>query len=828
MPESSIGRVAFGFRETVRTGIDFGTVPLFRRLRDMVKSDEWLRKGLAHHQAGDLQAAEDLYRRVLEKRPGDADALYLLGTINYQRGSLGSAVLFLRKAVKSRPDHPEAHGNLGLALYERGDPDGAIDELRHALRLKPDYPEALYNLGNALRDREEWNEAVACYRRAIQANPTFAAAHDNLAQVLRRQGALEESLACCRRALQLDPGLAVAHNNLGAILTDLGDASGAVAAFTEATRLEPTFAEAHANLAACLLDLGELDEAESRCRGALAAKPDAAKALTLMGRVLHRQGRDAEAVETYLTALEAKPDDTGAMKGLALSLYFCRDQEGAIHWNRKALERDPDDAATQRRLGFLLCEQGDEREGAKLLDSIAHRDSETPLWNLRVRAVCPTVMDDRGQIEQYRAELLETLDSTPPCADADLLLAVDPRPSFNLPFHGCDDRPIREAFARVCAPAFDGPGGSVDTHAVRAGPIKVGFVMTRGHEKAFVKSIAGFFDHFRDQALVPTIVCDRTSLPSLRAHSANTRVEYLATTQDLRHDAVRIGKHGFDILYYWENNTDALNYFLPFHRLAPTQCTSWGIQVTTGIGSVDHYLSSEWIETPDADAHYTENLVRLKTMLAYRTRERRPDRLRDREHFDLRQDDRVYLCPQHLGKFHPDFDEILEGILQRDPRGIVLVTEGRFPKIAAALRRRFERVMPGVADRIRFLPPQAGDDYASLLLHSDVLLDPLHFGGVNTTYDAFSLGKAIVTLPSRYHRGRYTRGCYRKMGIEDCIVASPAEYIELAVRIATEPDYRHQLESEILERSDVLFEDATAARELEAWFIDVAHRQREG
>ena len=39
----------------------------------------------------------------------------------------------------------------------------------------------------------------------------------------------------------------------------------------------------------------------------------------------------------------------------------------------------------------------------------------------------------------------------------------------------------------------------------------------------------------------------------------------------------------FDILYYWEIATDPLNYFLPFYRLAPVQCTSWGIQVTSGI-----------------------------------------------------------------------------------------------------------------------------------------------------------------------------------------------------------------------------------------------------
>ena len=46
-------------------------------------------------------------------------------------------------------------------------------------------------------------------------------------------------------------------------------------------------------------------------------------------------------------------------------------------------------------------------------------------------------------------------------------------------------------------------------------------------------------------------------------------------------------------------------------RLAPAQATSWGHPTTSGLPSIDYFLSSELMEPPNADEHYTERLIRL-------------------------------------------------------------------------------------------------------------------------------------------------------------------------------------------------------------------------
>jgi protein O-GlcNAc transferase len=68
-------------------------------------------------------------------------------------------------------------------------------------------------------------------------------------------------------------------------------------------------------------------------------------------------------------------------------------------------------------------------------------------------------------------------------------------------------------------------------------------------------------------------------------------------------------------------------------------------------------------------------------------------------------------------------------------------------------------------------------------------------------------------------RGRVTYGCYQKMNVLDCVVSSPAEYINLAVRVGTDRRFRELIKARLLEANHVLYEDKAAIQELETFFI---------
>src|SRR5262249_36843907 len=169
-----------------------------------------------------------------------------------------------------------------------------------------------------------------------------------------------------------------------------------------------------------------------------------------------------------------------------------------------------------------------------------------------------------------------------------------------------------------------------------------------------------------------------------------------------------------------------------------------------------------------------------------------------RARLGIADDAHIYLCPQSLFKFHPDFDPILKEILARDPKGRLLLVEGIEPAWTDTLQNRFRRSFPESAERVQFLPRSGRGDFLGLMSICDVMLDPVHFGGGNTTYEALALGVPIVTLPSAFMRGRVTAACYRKMGLDDCIAKSPAEYVDLAVRLASDPAQRRTMQSRIL------------------------------
>ena len=188
-----------------------------------------------------------------------------------------------------------------------------------------------------------------------------------------------------------------------------------------------------------------------------------------------------------------------------------------------------------------------------------------------------------------------------------------------------------------------------------------------------------------------------------------------------------------------------------------------------------------------------------------------------REFFGLDPQRHIYLCPQTLFKFYPDFDAVLADILEKDSKAELVLLEGRVSNWTARLKKRFARTLGENTARVHFLPAQPNPEFLQLLAVADVMLDPFPFGGGNTSYEAFAVDTPIVTWPSPFLRGRITLALYRKMGWTDCVVASGEQYVDLAVRLATDRQYHESIRDKIRATNHVLFEDLEEVRSLEAF-----------
>jgi predicted O-linked N-acetylglucosamine transferase (SPINDLY family) len=757
------------------------------------------------HRDGRRNEAEAHCREVLAASPEEVPALMLLGALCLGDGRASEAVELFSRAQAQSPQDAGLLADLGLAHFTAGDTAAAVRLFRKALKRSPDCFQTHLNLGNALRQQEEFDAAERHCRRALELNPRCAEAHNNLGALFQDQGRTRDAEASFRAAIRQRPTYAQAHFNLAVVLQELGRDEEAERHYRRALKIRPDYVQALNNLGNTLQSLGRLEEAEQSFRQALALAPDHLAAINNLAGVLIDRERVDEALEQLQRAFDVNPESAEAHQVRAEAMQRLQRFDEAIASQREALARSPHTPTFLANMAVSLRTVGDLEQAADVCREAQRLEPENPLWQVREATLWPKVFDDVGHIDRHMQKLehlLEDVGRRKPHLDPDSLNFSGIEPPFGLQFTAGNLRPLKQRYAAMfehCFPQEPPPGN-------REKP-RIGIFIMEGHEGLLSRSMHGVLRALHGEQFEFVVICSALGIERIKGRMPDLDLTYLPVAGKLSSVARTIRQARLDVLLHREIGTGPITYFLPFFRLAPVQCTTYGIQVTSGISQVDYYLSSAPVEPDDAQDHYAERLLLAETMLPYRRRETRAASGKTRDHFGLAPGDHVYLCAHQLGKFHPDFDPLLNSILTRDPAGRLVITADAFSNAADCLMRRFERTMPACHDRVVMLPRLEVHDYLELIATADVLLDPLHFGGMNTTYDALSFGKPIVTLPSAYHRGRHTLGCYRQIGLLDCVAENAEQYVDTAVALGTDEAYRREVQSELLRASEALFED---------------------
>ena len=200
---------------------------------------------------GDLDAAETIYRRILEVAPGHPDALHFLGVLAHQRKRSDEAIELITESLAQVPGQADWHNNLGNILIECGRLAEATEAYRRAIARAPDHADAHSNLGVLLRTQDRFEEAETAYRRAIELDPEHIDARNNLGNLLSGRGRIHEAVDLFCQAIVLDPGHAVSRRMLGIAYSRLGRIDDAAAVFREWLAEEPDNPVARHMYAAC-------------------------------------------------------------------------------------------------------------------------------------------------------------------------------------------------------------------------------------------------------------------------------------------------------------------------------------------------------------------------------------------------------------------------------------------------------------------------------------------------------------------------------------------------------------------------------------------------
>jgi Flp pilus assembly protein TadD len=125
--------------------------------------------------AGDLKGAEQMLRSMIQRSPGDVDAMVALA--NLYLGGLDKpqkAYALYQKALLVDPSKASVQANLGVYYLRKGDLDQAKTHIVRALELSPGTAEVHYNMSCIHALEGDLGKAEKALARAIQIDPRCA------------------------------------------------------------------------------------------------------------------------------------------------------------------------------------------------------------------------------------------------------------------------------------------------------------------------------------------------------------------------------------------------------------------------------------------------------------------------------------------------------------------------------------------------------------------------------------------------------------------------------------------------------------------------------
>ena len=551
--------------------------------------------------------------------------------------------------------------------------------------------------------------------------------------------------ALFRRAIALWPRSARAHMNLGIVLQDSGDLSAAAVAHAEAVRLDPGSANAHYNLALARLGLGDVPGAERGFRDSLAVKAEFPEAWVGLAEALESAGRNEEALAALDSAIAQRPRYAGAIFNAGILLRKLGRLDEAEARLRGIPEYHPDSANTMLALAGSLRDQGRIEEAIGTIRSVVEK------------------LPNSGAAQ---SELLFALGFSDRVTDEALF-------SEHL-WAGCR----AEAEAKPWCPAFV---NSPDPERV----LNVGYLSGdfRGHSVSLFTELL-FEHHRRDRVKV-------FAYSSTGQHDAVTArfISAADCWRDLREQfdasvAQTILDDKIDILVDLAGHTGDQRIGVLAGRAAPVQMTWLGYLHSSGLTRVDYRITDP-VADPEGmtESLHTERLLRMP-----------------HSQWCFRPPGAALGAPLSrdgagdaftFGSFN-QFSKVTDSTLALWIRVLGAAPGARLRVVGVPRGNASEAFSRRVADagispsRVDLVERVPLADYYAQFGRVDACLDSTPYSGGTTTCDALWMGVPVITLAGSRSMSRSAASLLSSIGRPDLVAQSPAEFVSIAARVATQ------------------------------------------
>jgi protein O-GlcNAc transferase len=796
---------------------------------------KWLRKKTAGEAAGTATPVADPVSREMRhphtiKRQGDEHA---------RAGRHADAERCYRQVTESDADYPGALVMLGFVLREQGRVDEAREILEHAVSIASEDADSHYLLGSLLEAAGPRDAEIFHLQRAVELRPDFEFARRQLIAALLKSDRITQATQLCEESLAILPNSSELHFYRSKLYARAGDKASAIASCERALALNPAFIAAQQSLSRLLFDTEQFERAEVSYRREIELSPEHFGPRHQLGVVFNRTGRYAEAIELLKQAILLNPN-SGVSYGSLGAAYTNLDQTSGetvalAHANyEKAVAVEPENSDLHQNLGESY------RRGGRLDLALSSFDRAIELNPDNVKARWMRVMlwapafsskDDADSPNRsgFESEIARFEEWWVKSETDGAIFVGDAQPFF-LTYQEENNVVLLQHYGRVCAMAMQRwldrqkspPSMRPVEKRIRLGVVSPD-IWLHSVWMALIKGWLQSFDRERFELVVFSLT-DRTDSETTWA-SENSDV-FVGGPRTLTQWVAAIREQNCEILLYPAIGLHSLVMKLASLRLAPFQINTWGHPDTSGLPTLDWYVSAECFEPTEAQEHYSERLL----LLPHLGNRIQPFNFSSIDldfgalNIDLERP--ILVCPGMPFKYQPANDDIFVEIARRVPDAQLVFFRPSAGDLADILKARisnaFEAAGLQAADHVSFIRWLSLGEFHCLLRRADMMLDTIGFSGYNTAVQAMECGLPLVTREGRFLRGRLASGVLRRMNLQELIVQTKMDYVNLVVRLVTEPLFRAHIRNEIQQRRSVLFDDHSAMEPFQDFLESVA------
>nr|WP_260441319.1 tetratricopeptide repeat protein [Microcystis sp. M31BS1] len=504
--------------------------------------------------------------------------------------------------------------------------------------------------------------ALSAYQKAIDLNANFVDAYNKLGNLFYRLGQLESAEKFYQQGINKQGDFYPFYINLGNVYLVKQAWTEAKNAYKTAQQLAGDRGEISQNLS-----LWEILQADQK------------RADLYSGDYFYQRKLYQLALNYYQKLLAIKIEESNFYLNCAHCYLILKGEKQALEVYKKGINYHPENIDLHLRLIWLLQNNYPIEVAIQATKSALEYLPDHLSLKLELMRLLPIVYKTQADIMQYRSNyekqldnILSNLDLTTTHQQQEAWKSIGLRTNFYLQYQGKNDLELQKKYGKLVYKITSANFPDwVKNLTIPTGKIRLGYISAHLRHHTVAKLFQGWLQwRNREQFEIYCYGIDINNTFDNFTREYQQQSDYFYQFDNLV-NGEKIAQHILDnqlhILVYLDIGMDARTTQLAGLRLAPVQCVTWGHPITSGLPTIDYFISSELMEPAQGDNHYSEKLIRLPNLGIAYAKPSLPPQRKTRLEMGLTEDKIIYLNCQSLFKYLPENDDIFPRIAQQVP-----------------------------------------------------------------------------------------------------------------------------------------------------------------